>query len=102
MNNQRPLSNRKFVQLMLALTILAWATQTLFHQWGYGQEAQFVAPEDQEAGDAPTDAPATRGSEKFVPDGHVASQMARGTLVLRADATVPDTQIKLKNICRWS
>ncbi len=30
------LSMRKTVQLMVILTILAWATQTLFHQWGYG------------------------------------------------------------------
>jgi hypothetical protein len=29
------LTNRKMVQLMVILTILAWATQTLFHQWGY-------------------------------------------------------------------
>ncbi|HEX8523870.1 MAG TPA: hypothetical protein VF669_16570 [Tepidisphaeraceae bacterium] len=29
------LSMRKTVQLMVILTILAWATQTLFHQWGY-------------------------------------------------------------------
>jgi hypothetical protein len=32
----QPLSKRKLVQLMVILTILAWATQTLFHQWGYG------------------------------------------------------------------
>ena len=32
----RPMTARKAVQLMVILTILAWATQTLFHQWGYG------------------------------------------------------------------
>ena len=32
----RPFSKRKTIQLMVILTILAWATQTLFHQWGYG------------------------------------------------------------------
>jgi len=37
MNNSR-LSKRKQVQLLVALTILAWATQTLFKQWGFGQE----------------------------------------------------------------
>ena len=39
MNNPRhprPLGMRKTVQLLVALTLLAWATQTLFHQWGYG------------------------------------------------------------------
>ena len=36
--NPRPLSMRKKVQLMVALTILAWATQTLFHQWGFGKD----------------------------------------------------------------
>ena len=32
------ISKRKTVQLMVALTILAWATQTLLHQWGFGAE----------------------------------------------------------------
>ena len=38
MNNDggRPLGIRKTVQLMVILTILAWATQTLLSQWGYG------------------------------------------------------------------
>ena len=36
MNYNRPYSMRKTVQLMVILTLLAWATQTLFHQWGYG------------------------------------------------------------------
>jgi len=37
MNNPRPvMSIRKTVQLMVILTLLAWATQTLFAQWGYG------------------------------------------------------------------
>jgi hypothetical protein len=39
MMNGRPLGARKKVQLMVILTILAWATQTLFHQWGYGAQA---------------------------------------------------------------
>ena len=39
MNNPRPvMSIRKTVQLMVILTLLAWATQTLFAQWGYGAE----------------------------------------------------------------
>ena len=36
MYNRWPLGKKKTVQLMVILTILAWATQTLFHQWGYG------------------------------------------------------------------
>ncbi len=32
------ISKRKTVQLMVALTILAWATETLMHQWGFGAE----------------------------------------------------------------
>jgi hypothetical protein len=32
------LSARKKVQLMVIVTILAWATQTLFHQWGHGSD----------------------------------------------------------------
>src|SRR6266540_550729 len=36
----RRISNRKLVQLMVILTLLAWATQTLFHQWGYGAPPQ--------------------------------------------------------------
>ena len=40
MNNNNPrLSKRKQVQLLVVLTILAWATQTLMHQWGFGQES---------------------------------------------------------------
>jgi flagellar basal-body rod protein FlgG len=38
---------RKKVQLLVILTILAWATQTLMQQWGFGQELS--------------------GGEKFVP-----------------------------------
>ena len=36
--NGRPLGNCATVRLLIALTILAWATQTLLHQWGYGAE----------------------------------------------------------------
>jgi flagella basal body P-ring formation protein FlgA len=43
--NPRPLSKKKQVQLMIALTILAWATQTLRHQWGFGAEVQFTTPD---------------------------------------------------------
>lgn len=38
MNNPRPLNMRKKVQLLVIFTILAWATQTLLSQWGFGAE----------------------------------------------------------------
>ena len=75
-HNGRPLTMRKKVQLLLALTILAWATQTLFAQWSHGAEA-FVARDAQ--------APA-RG----------------GTLELRGEARVFGAEVKLKQVCRWS
>ncbi len=39
MNGRPTLGMRKTVQMMVILTILAWATQTLFAQWGYGAAA---------------------------------------------------------------
>lgn len=98
MNNGRPLSKRKTVQLMILLTILAWATQTLFHQWGFGQEialsgdAQAAEP----APEAPLEATA---SEKFMPaEPHAPC----GTLELRPEAAVLSADVKLKQLCRWS
>src|SRR4051812_34620985 len=79
MNNGRPLSVKKKVQLLVALTILAWATQTLFHQWGYGQEIaaeRFIAP-------IPRSGPGA-------------------TLELRSEASVVGGDVTLKQICRWS
>ena len=40
MNQPTRLGPRKTVQLLIALTILAWATQTLIAQWGFGQTTQ--------------------------------------------------------------
>src|SRR3954466_15644541 len=54
MMQPRPLSPRKTVQLMVVLTILAWATQTLFRQWGYGGVVFPAAPEAQSLGEAQT------------------------------------------------
>jgi flagella basal body P-ring formation protein FlgA len=73
---------------MIGLTILAWATQTLFHQWGYGAEvtADDVAP-----------APET---EKFVPAPRLDHRSA--TLELRSEARVNGPEVRLKQICRWS
>src|SRR3954463_16728016 len=80
------LTNRKMVRLMIALTILAWATQTLMHQWGFGAEISIASQQQQ-----PT--------EKFVP----ADAMSRGaTLELRPEATISTPEIKLRQVCRWS
>jgi flagella basal body P-ring formation protein FlgA len=77
-NGGRPLSMRKKVQIMVAMTILAWATQTLLAQWA-------------------------RGADAFVPrDGAAAMTLAGGTLELRGEARVHGGDVKLKQVCRWS
>jgi flagella basal body P-ring formation protein FlgA len=91
MNNGRPLSMRKKVQIMVAMTILAWATQTLFHQWARGAE---VAPVGQSRADEST--------ARFVPRDASTTLVAGGTLELRAEARVHGGVVKLKQVCRWS
>jgi flagella basal body P-ring formation protein FlgA len=88
---------RKKVQLMVILTILAWATQTLFHQWGFGQEIAAQPAPGQPAAAQP--APA-QPAEKFVPG--TARFAAGATLELRGEATVYGPEVKLKQVCRWS
>lgn len=84
MNSQRPISRKK-IQTLVILTILAWATQTLLHQWGYGAEPPA-------SGDVTT--------EKFVPEP---SRIPRGaTIALRSEATIHGGEVRLKQICRWS
>lgn len=81
--NGRPLGTRKRMQMLIAVVLLAWATQTLLHQWGYGAEVGAQAP-----------------AEKFVPG---LSRLAAGaTLELRGEATIFGGEIKLKQVCRWS
>src|SRR5687767_8009965 len=79
-NNGRPLPLRKQVQLLLALTILAWATQTLFAQWARGAEVE-AAP------------------SAFVPREGAATG---ATIELRGEARVYGAEVKLKQVCRWS
>jgi len=86
-NGPRPLGIRKTVQLMVILTILAWATQTLLSQWGYG---------------AVQGAPTTRESASFVPAAGGRANAAVATLEVRGEATVIGGDVKLKQICRWS
>ena len=93
MNNPR-LTKKKQVQILVALTLLAWATQTLMHQWGFGQE---VAPEITPAIDATADMP---GSEKFVPGN--ANSSPSGTARSSARTQPSPADVTLKQLCRWS
>jgi flagella basal body P-ring formation protein FlgA len=93
------ISKKRTVTLMIALTILAWATQTLLHQWGFGAELPSANGEN-----AASIEDAARGlassEEKFVPSS--ATSRGGATLELRAEATVVGNEIKLKQICRWT
>ena len=88
----RPIGKKKTVRLMIALTVLAWATQTLFTQWAHGQEV----PEAQKR----TEFTDGFGAERFMPT--TPGSMIGATIELRAEATVVGTEIKLKQVCRWS
>jgi flagella basal body P-ring formation protein FlgA len=85
MNNGRPLTKRQTVRLLIVMTILAWATQTLMQQWGYGAEL-----------------PATAPAEKFVPSNSPGMASRGATLEIRSEATVIGAEVKLRQICRWS
>src|SRR5579871_6887014 len=77
--NGRPLGMRKRMQVLIAVVLLAWATQTLLHQWGFGAEI-------------PMDTPV----EKFVPgtDRYIAG----ATLEMRGDATIIGSEVRLKQV----
>jgi flagella basal body P-ring formation protein FlgA len=83
--NGRPLGLRKRMQIVTAVIILAWATQTLLHQWGYGAEVQPAAGE---------------ATEKFVPGSPRFAE--GGTLEVRSDAKIYGSEVKLRQICRWA
>lgn len=95
--NNRGLGKRKQVQLLVVLTLLAWATQTLLRQWGYGQEVAPASPSDQTASASASD---FSGDEKFVPGDSVGSPA--GTLELRQEASISGPDVTLKQVCRWS
>ena len=80
--NGRPLGLRKRMQVVIAVVLLAWATQTLLHQWGFGAE---IVPQGEEH--------FTPGTDRFV---------SGATLEIRGDATIVGAEVKLKQICRWS
>lgn len=73
MNDQPPyISRRKKLQLVVILTILAWATQTLFHQWGY---SAVITP--------------TAGNRI-------------ATIEIRQQGTIFTSLVHLRDIARWS
>ncbi|MEO6434221.1 MAG: flagellar basal body P-ring formation chaperone FlgA [Tepidisphaeraceae bacterium] len=84
------MSTRRQVQFMVLMTLLAWATQTLFTQWGYGAvitgaftggtTGALILPEAK---------PANAG----VP-------MVR--LELRSEVRPEAGDVTLKDVCRWS
>lgn len=118
--NGRPLSPRKTVQLLVIMTILAWATQTLLHQWAHGQElpdlpaqpTELAAGPDAVAekadlarrrpvGPAWSEArPEPRDQEKFAPG--TTRFFAGATLEMRSEATILGGDVKLRQVCRWS
>lgn len=77
MMNPRPLGLRKTIQLLIALTLLAWATQTLFHQWGYGAV--------------------------IVPQATSPSAKADGLVIeVRPRIQSPGATVMLRDVCKWS
>ena len=104
MMNRRPIGPTKQVRILIALTLLAWATQTLFRQWGYGQTVSVdAAPADvSSAADLPTDmqfVPKTSGADGGSSNGLVAGA---GSMELRPEATVFGRQVTVKQLCRWA
>ena len=98
--NGRPLTTRKKLQFLMLMMILAWATQTLLHQWARGADVGTNVPMSLRA-DAP---PADALAEKFVPASPAAAggPFGSATLELRPEATVYGAEVRLKQICRWS
>jgi hypothetical protein len=80
------MGKRGTVQILVWLTILAWATQTLFHQWGFGAPAPAT--------------PEQMSPEQFVPS--LGKPGSGGTLELRTEASVYGPEVRLKQVCRWS
>jgi flagella basal body P-ring formation protein FlgA len=90
-NRGRPLSRKQTVRLMIALTIMAWATQTLLKQWGFGAQVPTTSAITGSTDDS---------QEKFVPGN---PRFNRGaTLELRTEATVIGAEVKLRQVCRWA
>jgi flagella basal body P-ring formation protein FlgA len=104
MNDNRPLGKRKTIQFLVIVTILFWATQTLLHQWGFGQTVDFSQDNSQAstAGEAPVanSSEDLTSGDKFVPADTQGAPS--GTLELRQEASVFGSDVKLKQVCRWT
>jgi len=84
-NNGRPLTRRQTVRILILLTFLAWATQTLFHQWGFGQELTGVAVDVADQG-------------RFLPSSNVGGAV----IELKSEVTLVGAEVKLSQIARWN
>jgi flagella basal body P-ring formation protein FlgA len=75
--NQVPpqLSRRKTVQFLVLMTLLAWATQTLLAQWGYGGAVQ----------------------PRFLPPAPTPERIE-----VRGEAVVVGAEVRLRQLCRFS
>ncbi len=76
MQNDNPRGISRNMRFTLAVLILAWATQLLLHQWGYGAQM----------------------NEVFVP----AAVRPGAVLELRDEAQITGGQVTLRQIARWS
>ena len=77
MRTWKPAEQKRIVRELVILTIMAWATQTLLAQWGFGAEIE--------------------AEEKFITPSH-----ARAARVeMRGDAVVNGADVRLKDIAQW-
>lgn len=84
-NPQRPLTRRQTARVVLAVSILAWATQTLVQQWGFGADAMAAMRQNQTV-------------ERFLPR----DDFAPVRLELRSEASVIGDDVRLRQVARWS
>src|SRR5277367_6431350 len=68
--NGWPMGRKKTARLLIALTILAWATQLLLQQWGFAQAVANGVPQDTSADSNP---PAVYTAPVFDPQAAPAS-----------------------------
>lgn len=94
-NPRRPLTRRQTARIVVAVSILAWATQTLLAQWGFGQStpAGPVIETDRLA------LSQNQAVERFIPRDGLASPVR---LELRSDATVIGEEVRLRQVARWA
>ena len=112
MNGGRPLGLRKTVQLMVILTILAWATQTLLSQWGYGAtpaeakettqaKESFVPPADASyhaAVDPPSPTPVPTPRPAPTPEDRSGALEPDRTAIRRSNATIVGPRGRVKQL----